>query len=374
VNISTEVLHLPLRDPFRIARAEPDRQMTTVIVELEWSGLRGLGEAYPVAYYGETPGTIGVVLPLLAEVVEPLGLPPANATDALEWLAAAERAMDERIGGHHAAKAGLDIALHDAVARGMGIPVRELLGTPEEIPPTDFSIGIDEPAIVAERALAAARFPALKIKVGGTADLETLERVRAIYSGPIRVDANTGWEPEAAAALLPELVRLGVELIEQPFRAHELGRLRWLQERSPLPIVADESAETVDDLDALLGVVQGVNVKLMKCGGVGPGLRMLRRARELGFRTMLGCMEETSVGIAAAAALAGLADWVDLDGNLLLASEPFSGLELDDDCRWRLGSSPGLGVERSGHRGLITTRFGPGSSGVEKSVENLVDQ
>ena len=215
---------------------------------------------------------------------------------------------------------------------------------PPEIPPTDFSIGIDTPEAVAERAGRATSFPMLKIKVGGPSDLATLEAVRAVYPGPLRVDANTGWQPEEGARLVPELVRLGVELIEQPFPARQLPQLRWLQERSPIPIVADESAVTIDDLDALVGVVAGVNVKLTKCGGVGPALAMMRRARELGFRVMLGCMEETSVGIAAAAMLAGLADWVDLDGNLLLARDPYDGLELGDDKRWRLTGSAGLGV------------------------------
>ena len=177
--------------------------------------------------------------------------------------------------------------------------------------------------VVAERAGRAARFPALKIKLGGPADLETLEAVRGVYGGPIRVDANTGWSLDGARRLLPELVRLGVELIEQPFPARRLDDLAALQAESPLPIVADESAVTIDDLDGLVGVVAGVNVKLAKCGGVGPAARMLARARELGFRTFLGCMEETSVGIAASAAVASLADWVDLDGNLLLAADPF---------------------------------------------------
>jgi L-alanine-DL-glutamate epimerase-like enolase superfamily enzyme len=167
-----------------------------------------------------------------------------------------------------------------------------------------------------------------------------------VFTGPIRVDANTGWQPDDAARLLPELVRLGVELIEQPFPAHRLDQLRWLQERSELPIVADESAVVFDDLEGLVGVVAGINVKLAKCGGVGPAGRMLGRARELGFRTFLGCMEETSVGIAASAAVASLADWVDLDGNLLLADDPFDGLELASDCRWRLPTMAGLGVRR----------------------------
>ena len=147
-------------------------------------------------------------------------------------------------------------------------------------------------------------------------------------------------------ALLPELLRLGVELIEQPFPAHRLDQLGWLQARSPLPIVADESAVSIEALDGLVGVVAGVNVKLAKCGGVGPAMRMLGRARELGFRTFLGCMEETSNGIAASAAVASLADWVDLDGNLLLADDPFEGLELGPDCRWRLAAGPGTGIRR----------------------------
>ncbi len=254
--------------------------------------------------------------------------------------------MAAAIGHHGGAKAGLDIALHDLVARGLGVPLWQLLETPSDIPPTDFSLGIDTPEAVAGRATRAAAFPMLKIKVGGPSDLETLEAVRAVFGGPLRVDANTGWSPDEGARLVPELVRLGVELIEQPFPARQLPQLRWLQERSPIPIVADESAVTIDDLDALVGVVAGINVKLTKCGGVGPALAMMRRARELGFRIMLGCMEETSVGIAAAAALAGLADWVDLDGNLLLAQDPYEGLILGEDKRWQLAGTPGLGVHR----------------------------
>jgi L-Ala-D/L-Glu epimerase len=254
--------------------------------------------------------------------------------------------MTSSIAHHGSAKCAIDIALHDLAAKVAGVPVHALLGLTADLPPTDFTIGIDTPAVVAERASRAAHFPALKIKVGGPSDLATLEAVRAVFGGPIRVDANTGWALDDAIALLPDLQRLGVELIEQPFRAGRLDLLRQLQEQSALPIVADESAVTIEDLDALVGVVAGVNVKLAKCGGVGPAKRMLERARELGFRTFLGCMEETSVGIAASAAVASLADWVDLDGNLLLADDPFSGLVLGSDCRWQLSERPGLGLER----------------------------
>jgi L-alanine-DL-glutamate epimerase-like enolase superfamily enzyme len=243
-----------------------------------------------------------------------------------------------------AAKCALDIALHDFAGKLLGIPVHELIGLSADIPPTDFTIGIDEPAIVAQRAARAADFPALKIKCGGPQDLETLRAVREVFSGPIRVDANTGWARDDAERLLPEIIDLGVELIEQPFPARAYRDLGWLQERSSIPIVADESAVTEEDLDALVGVVEGVNVKLAKCGGIGPAHAMLSRARDLGFKTFLGCMEETSVGIAGSAAVASLADWVDLDGCLLLADDPFDGLDLDPEHRWILTDRPGLGL------------------------------
>lgn len=344
LSLRHEVLRLALRDPFVIARSEhgEGRTITTVVVELtsdRHPGLVGVGEGYPDRYYGETPETMAAVFPLLLAAA---GDPEPTAAG----LAAAGSAMAGAIAHHGAARCAVDIALHDLAGKATGRPVHDLLGLPASQPPTDFTLGLDEPAVVAGRARRAAHFPALKVKVGGRSDLATLEAVRAVYGGPIRVDANAGWQPDDALALLPDLARLGVELIEQPFPARRLDQLRQLQERSPLPIVADESAVTIDDLDGLVGVVAGVNVKLAKCGGVGPAKRMLERARELGFRTFLGCMEETSVGIAASAAVASLAEWVDLDGNLLLADDPFAGLELGDDCRWRLGREPGLGVHR----------------------------
>jgi len=318
--------------------------MTTVLVEVTNRALpeiTGYGEGYPDTYYGETPATMDVVLPLLMHAVE---LDLHSIETARASLTATGLRFDEVIRGHGAAKCALDIALHDFAGKVLGVPVHALLGLPAAIPPTDFTLGIDEPAIVQERARRAAHFPALKIKVGGPADVATLEGVRAVFGGPIRVDANTGWTPESAKRLVPELVRLGVELIEQPFPARRLDWMRDLQAASPLPIVADESAVLFEDLEGLVGVCAGVNVKLAKCGGVGAAYRMLARARELGFRTFLGCMEETSVGIAASAAVASLADWVDLDGCLLIAEDPFEGLVLDDGCTWQLGSAPGLGV------------------------------
>jgi L-alanine-DL-glutamate epimerase-like enolase superfamily enzyme len=343
--LSHEVLRLQLRDPFVISRSEhgAGQSITTVIVELHderFPGHVGIGEGYPDRFYGETPDTMAAVFPLLLAALGDPEPTPSGLVAAGERLASAIR-------WNGAAKCAIDIALHDLVGKVTGRAVHDLLGLSAEIPPTDFTLGLDEPAVVAERARRAGAFPALKIKVGGPADLATLRAVREVYAKPIRVDANTGWTPEAARALVPALFDLGVELIEQPFPATRLDWLADLQANSPLPIVADESAVTIEDLDALVGVVAGVNVKLAKCGGVGAAARMLTRARELGFRTFLGCMEETSVGIAASAAVASLAEWVDLDGNLLLAADPFEGLEMGPDHRWILTAGAGLGVRRS---------------------------
>jgi L-alanine-DL-glutamate epimerase-like enolase superfamily enzyme len=346
LSIRTEVLELPFREPFRIARGEDPEATRVVVVELTLAGHVGLGQCVPVPFYGETVKTTLAVLPLLHGALEALGPLPGERRDVLTWLARSTTLMSDVLGNHGGAKCGLDCALHDLAGKALGTPLWQLLGTSDRLPPTDHSLGLDAPEVVAERARRVAHFPALKIKVGGPADVATLEAVREVYGGPLRIDANTGWRPEEAAALIPELVRLGVELIEQPFPAHALPQLRWLRERSSLPILADESAVFEADLAMLDGIVDGIVVKLAKCGGVGPALRMIRRARSMGLKVMLGCMVESSLGVAAAAAIGGEADWLDLDGNLLLARDPFGGLELDSACRWRLPSEPGCGVFR----------------------------
>ena len=349
-----ETVTLTFRDPFVISRSShgAGKHATTVIVELRDEadgpdGPVGIGEGYPDTYYGESPATMAAVLPRLIDALAPVEADLrgdlATARDALE---VAEGLMTVAMNHHGAAKCALDIALHDLVGKRQGIPVQALLGVTGDMPPTDFTLGIDAPDVVAERARRAAAFPALKIKVGGPSDLATLRAVRAVFDGPLRVDANTGWTPDIARDLVAALVDLGVELIEQPFPARRYDWLRDLQQVSPLPIVADESAVTIEDLDALEGVVAGVNVKLAKCGGVGPAKRMLESARARDFKTFLGCMEETSVAIAASAAVAPLADWVDLDGNLLVADDPFEGLEIDEGKHWHLAAAPGLGLTR----------------------------
>ena len=264
-----------------------------------------------------------------------------------DGVRAASARLQSAIRWNGGAKCAIDTAIHDLAGKVAGLPVHRLLGLSTDIPPTDFTLGLDEPSVVAERARRAGGFPALKIKCGGPADVATLEAVRA----RVRRAAPRRCEHRLDARRSPgscsrRSSTSGVELIEQPFPAGRLDWLRELQAGSPLPIVADESCVTIEDLDALVGVTAGVNVKLAKCGGPGPAARMLARAHELGFRTFLGCMEETSVAIAASAAVASLADWVDLDGNLLLADEPFEGLVLGADHRWQLTDAPGLGVAR----------------------------
>ncbi len=347
LDLRHEVLSLALRDPFRIARSDhaEGTRVTTVIVEIrhpDYPDLVGVGEGYPDRFYGETPETMAAVFPLLLERLEKMGFEPTR-----HWLIRADHQMSRAIHGHGAAKCAVDIALHDLVGKILDLPVHALRELSPDVPPTDFTIGIDEPEVVAARAARAADFPALKIKCGGPADLATLRAVREVFAGPIRVDANTGWTRDTAEALLPELEDLGVELIEQPFRAKAYRDLAWLQERSSLPIVADESCVFPEDLAVLKDVVAGINVKLAKCGGIGPAYRMLAEGREMGFRTFLGCMEETSVGIAASVVVASLAEWVDLDGNLLLADDPFAGLQLGPDKRWHLADRPGLGLTRT---------------------------
>ncbi len=205
LEISPEVLHLGLRDPFRIARSDHGggHEVTTVIIEIRdtrFPGTSGVGEGYPDRFYGETPETMSAVLPILVEAI-------GDWQPTRSGLVDAGAEMDRAIRGHGAAKCALDIGLHDLAGKVAEVPVHELLGLRAELPPTDFTIGIDEPDVVAERARRASAFPALKIKVGGREDLATLQAVRAVYGGPIRVDANTGWTLDGALDLLPELER-----------------------------------------------------------------------------------------------------------------------------------------------------------------------
>jgi L-Ala-D/L-Glu epimerase len=327
VELRTRTVSLALAEEFGIARGSRTTQ-EVVQVELEHEGLTGRGEAAPVYYRGETVETATA---FLADAAPRLGDDPF----ALERLP----------GGDAAGRAALDAALHDWIGRHLGLPVWRLLGLSRDAPPTSFTIGLDTLEGTRERARRARGFRALKVKVGAADDLARLEAVRAESDAPLRVDANEGWTLEAARDLAPALVRLGVELVEQPFPAADLDSFRALREVSPRPpVIVDEGCHDLGDVAACAEYADGINVKLAKSGGLREAVRMVHAARALGLRTMLGCMIESQLGTAPAAQIASLFDWVDLDGHLLLRDEPFRGLALDGG-RVLPSDGPGLGVE-----------------------------
>jgi L-Ala-D/L-Glu epimerase len=300
-----------LAEEFGIARGSRTTQ-SVVQVELEHDGVVGRGEASPVYYRGE------------------------SVQSALDFLASAAPPL--------AGKAALDAALHDWIGRRLGVPLWRLLGLSPEAPATSFTISIDSVDGTRDRTRRAGRFRALKIKVGGGEDLERLEAVRAESDAPLRVDANEGWTLDSARELMPELIRLGVEFVEQPFPAEDVESFLALAELEPrLPVIVDEGCQDLRDVAPAAAYADGINVKLAKAGGVREAVRMIHAARALDLRVMLGCMVESQLGVAPAAAIASLADWVDLDGHLLLADEPFTGLRFEDG-RVLPSAEPGLGV------------------------------
>jgi L-alanine-DL-glutamate epimerase-like enolase superfamily enzyme len=299
-----------------------------VQVELEHDGLVGRGEAAPVYYRGETPATAIAYLSSAQLSEDPFAL-EANL----------------RGGEDAAGRSALDAALHDWVGRRLGVPVWRLLGLSRSAPVTSYTLGIDTLEGTRDRARRAAAFRALKVKVGAADDLARLEAIREESDAVLRVDANEGWTLEAAREIVPALVELGVELIEQPFPAADLESFRALRELDPLPpVIVDEGCHDLGDVAKVAGYANGINVKLAKSGGLREAVRMVHAARALGLSVMIGCMVESQLGVAPAAQIASLADWVDLDGHLLLADEPFRGLELVDG-RVLPSVGPGLGVE-----------------------------
>jgi L-alanine-DL-glutamate epimerase-like enolase superfamily enzyme len=250
-----------------------------------------------------------------------------------------------RIDGEWAAKNAIDIALMDWVTRKLGVPLYRYLGLdPRDTPLTTFSIGIDTPEITRQKVREAEAFPVLKIKVGLDTDEQTIAAVRSATDKPLRVDANEGWtNKEVALRKIEWLARQGVEFVEQPMPADRLDDIRWIHERAPIPLIGDESCQRAADIPKLVGVFDGVNIKLDKAGGVMQGYRMIQIARALGLKTMLGCMVSSSCTVTAAAHLSPLVDYADLDGNLLIANDPFRGVTVKTG-KLVLPNAPGLGI------------------------------
>jgi|tagenome__1003787_1003787.scaffolds.fasta_scaffold20951900_2 L-alanine-DL-glutamate epimerase-like enolase superfamily enzyme len=332
--LSTSTHVLALRETFQIARGAANEE-TVVSVELERDGVVARGEGAPVDYWGESADGIRDALEAEGEAL--------LDGDLFELERVSERIA--RWDGPQGAKMALDGALHDWLGRRVGQPLRHLLGTDKLTPPTSYTIGIDTVEGTADRARRATGFEVLKVKVGGPGDLERLRAVRAESDARIRIDGNEGWDLDTARALMPELLGLGIEFVEQPFPAGDLEAFYGYRALSPrLPVLIDEGCRDLASVANIAAYADGIVIKLSKCGGIREALRMIHAARALQLRVMLGCMIESELGIAQAAQLGSLADYIDLDGHLLISSKPFSGLGLQDG-RLVLSDAPGLGVE-----------------------------
>jgi L-Ala-D/L-Glu epimerase len=345
MRIEHSVLELKTRHPFHIARATaPPARRTVHVRIIADDGTEGWGEAASNAYYGETADTVVALLPVYERALRDV-TGDANA-DAVLRLESLERACEHSVAQNPAARAAISAALHDLAGKRLGIPVWTMWGLDRSaVPRSSFTIGIDEPDAMRRKIEEAASYPILKLKVGTDHDRALLEVARdAAPDRVIRVDANTGWSLNQALALLPLLEELGIELIEQPFDPDDLDAFRILRERTSIPVIADESCRTAADITRLVGVVDGINIKLEKCGSLREAVRMVHVARAHHMHVMIGCMLSTTLAVAATMQLAPLVDYADLDAARLIAQDPFAGPHMDDAGALVLGSAPGLGV------------------------------
>jgi len=326
-------LTLHLRNPFRLSYGTSD---TRQVYWIRFAGDEGWGEAAIPPYYGVNPAAMTAYWDAAAQSARPL---PEDPDDIAAWLPA---------DGPAPARCALDLALHDRLGRNLGQPLHSLLGLPQPRPlSTSFTIAIDTPEEMARMAAEVAPFPVIKLKLGGEGDDEA--RIAAVRTARpearLRLDANAGWSFEEARAYLRRLERYDLELVEQPLAKDRIGEMGRLQAETGIPIVADESVQSLADIEQLAQAgVRGVNLKLMKLGGLAAGLACLRRAHALGLRIMLGCMIETSIGTTAMAHLSGLAEWVDLDAPMLVRNDPFDGLTYDNFARIQVPERPGIGA------------------------------
>jgi L-alanine-DL-glutamate epimerase-like enolase superfamily enzyme len=333
VRLRHETLTLSTRFEFRIAHGAK-REYENTLVRIAHDGVEGLGEASPSHYYGESPALVREALDAWAPH---LGNDPF-ALDAID-----ER-LDGVLQGHGAARAALEMALHDWIGKRLGLPVWKLFGLDRtRVPVSCVTLGMAAPEEM-ERKLDEVRdFPRIKVKLGGPGDVDNLRRIRARFKGGLQVDANTAWSPSDAVRVLHEIAPLGIDLVEQPVAAGDLEGLRFVRERSPIPVYADEACHSLADVGRLAGHCDGLNLKIMKTGGLREMRRMIHAARAHGMKIMLGSMVESSLALSAAAQLAPLADYLDLDGHWLLAADPFDGAPGDRGVI-ALSERPGLGV------------------------------
>ena len=321
-----------------------------VLVTMRAGELEGLGEAAPTAFYGETQeSTLKALDTMKVELAKNLqllsgvagGLSGLNHQTVNEILDVAEEPCA-------AARAAVDMAMYDILGKELKAPLWRILGLdPGRTPITSFTIGLDKMDRMLEKVDEARDFPLLKIKLNTGADVEVIAAIRKKTAQRIRVDANCAWNPEEAVRVIRKLEDLGVEMVEQPVAKGDLDGLKYVSDKVDVPVFADESCMVSSDIPPLAGRVDGINIKLMKCGGISEALRMIHTARSLGLKIMIGCMIESSIAVTAAAHLTPLVDAADLDGALLLKDDPFAGMTVRDG-KIILPKGPGLGVVRRG--------------------------
>ncbi|MCZ6676087.1 MAG: dipeptide epimerase [Candidatus Poribacteria bacterium] len=334
MNIHHKITDLQLVHPFKIARRAVDQFRQVISVEIDG----GLGETAPARFYGETVETVQIAFEIFDSLLN-------DNLDAIQTVMAQ---LESVLGGNSAAKSAIDMALHDRLGKALGVPLYRLWGLdPNATPRTSFTIGLDEPEIMQQKVREAAPYPILKIKLGTPRDLEIIRAIREVTDKPIYVDANTAWTPKEAVRKIRALVPYDIALIEQPTKPDDLEGLKFVREHTDLPIIADESVKHAADIPALVGCVDGVNIKLVKCGGLLEAMRIIHVARAHGLQVMIGCMIESSLGITAAAHLTPLVDYADLDGHLLVANDPYVGVTLEAG-KLILPNRPGIGVVPKG--------------------------
>jgi L-alanine-DL-glutamate epimerase-like enolase superfamily enzyme len=333
VEVEARVVRLELAETFVISRESADHA-DVVQVSISHKGVEGFGEGAPVDRYGESAESAKTFVDEQAEL---LGDDPF----ALEKIGARLAAVPRE----QAAKAALDAALHDLQGKLLGTPAYRMLGLPRTGPPTSWTVWLGDPDDMARRAeKAGSSFRRLKLKLGGGdgLDVERVRAVRGVTDLPLQVDVNEWWSLDEALEALPQLAELGVEYCEQPLPAGDEGG-RVLKERSPVPIYVDEDCHTLADVAGCAEIAHGINIKLAKSGGIREAIRMAHAARALRLGVMLGCMLESGLAIAAGCCVAPLCDHVDLDGNLLLAEDPWPGVAFVDGVQTP-SEAPGLGV------------------------------
>jgi L-alanine-DL-glutamate epimerase-like enolase superfamily enzyme len=325
---------LQLKHVFTLATSS--RTTTPVVLtEIEYDGMKGFGEASMPPYLGESHET---VTRFLSQVNLSQFKDPFLIEDIVTCL-------DGIMPGNYAAKASVDIALHDLVGKLIGKPWFRLWGLdPAKTPYTSFTIGIDTPEVVRQKVAEAEPYRILKVKLGLGNDREMIQTIRSVSDKPICVDVNQGWKDrDYALEMANWLKENNVVFLEQPMPKTMIDDIAWLTSKSPIPVVADEALQTADDLLPMKGVYSAINIKLMKCGGMYAAYKMAQMAREMDMKVMIGCMTETSCAISAAAQLSPLAHWADLDGNLLISNDVYEGVKVVDG-KITLNEKPGIGI------------------------------